>query len=1258
MCRRVCTGLEGKGANASAETVQQVIAALVSCDLADKENYHDTVAQFVVRIISGVKESTAGDEEIENEIFTAFNSMNDTQRRLLDECEVLGVMSQSKLLSAIRGSLHCITSPRHFLADVLNPSLHGAKSHVATNTFLQAPLTERNLKPRYLEVLRRQWTSRELSNRLIAQLHQNATPLDYPKPEDFDSSPTFFCQQQSVNAKLDVGSGIQTGDKNDVFFAVADAYNTADLVYMPIERTEKYSYSRGAIIGFLIHKQLLTPQSRNLDRRETFQQHANEALVVQWILQVLRSPISVIWKEWFLMHLRTNAVWMPQVSSDKKDFQHMVIVQLLALRCEMGSVRDVVLAAFGRPPPHCTRCNRVYGVIAMMNPPVGEWVDAGYDVKEYAFPYITQDEEAFRKITEQFNPMTSHVVVRGFDKAQISDDLLKWLCEYTFRYPWRFVILVNCDTTMNLPENRDRVTNLIPFKTREMRTITLRIKSENTRWEPLMSSLPQPDSSAFKTTRSCSWSEDVETLLRRVHPSNSDPSDRVLLIHLVSPPGGGKSTLMQDLESRKELGEFVRLDCSDDRLVEEALQALLHKALEGVQSANIVLVADEYHMLPERKKIEFMQSAIGLLPRVKIVLVANRVDSLDKKLLKDMRDAFPLSAKNIKCIEGRISALKVKLVISKTYDYLTEENVQAQAKSFYTFLAALRGLLGDDAVSLRFEEHFPRADKNQRVNNFDFIKKMQDKLIAFGYDSILRILNNFEQISVLVEKQTARLSPEDRRVKIQDLYLSSIRQGSATRLLVFTSMLVPLLMYQDPTMGPNAATTLPCDEALCYRDVVELTGHARRAPASVRLFLWIRYVLSYVNIDLPSTEAPTLFTKLRKLKIIDFPDFPIIESESSLNFSPLHEQKTTYVDYHDLTDLDWIYRTLSRRASVNWAAVARTWAQTPVTDSEKLCAIIELAGPTTVFHAMSPSNVLQLLKRNPTGPFKDTVISSYPIDRVLDESTADESPYFFAAYTDIVMLEPTEGLASRTFDALLLRPRGGREEPGIAAAFLFWVSQHGSLVASVPNKAKQRTETIVRLVSQKSEALNFTAEQHADLWRWKYLAPAAELFDESGQPLIPLARIISIVKGASVHHRLHDKWSPNLKLLHRVMTSQNAMLTEHEASHLLQLGVHKQPNVPSRLIGALLQADPPGWLDKGYQLELLACEARINPCDVNNEARFTLNARRNVIVALRTIKDKGKELKLDYDSITRLYDELQKKKEGAIVVTEGREAAN
>ena len=57
-------------------------------------------------------------------------------------------------------------------------------------------------------------------------------------------------------------------------------------------------------------------------------------------------------------------------------------------------------------------------------------------------------------IIAQFSKFTCIVYVQGL--TRVEDALLKWLAEYTFHHPWRFVFFENIDASWNFSENRDR----------------------------------------------------------------------------------------------------------------------------------------------------------------------------------------------------------------------------------------------------------------------------------------------------------------------------------------------------------------------------------------------------------------------------------------------------------------------------------------------------------------------------------------------------------------------------------------------------------------------------------------------------------------------------------------------------------------------------------------------------------------------------------------------------------------------------------
>ncbi|CUG91986.1 Hypothetical protein, putative [Bodo saltans] len=1216
MCQRMCYALK-KRIDAPDHEVQAMICILATCDDSDKEDYYKCLVEFLKNIERAIMESQGA----HSSAAAIARAISDSSGMNRSRCETLGVSGRwsdrstrflqealgCSLSYIVKGQLMSIVDPGN--EECPEPATEKNR-RIHQRTFA-TELTSRDLTRRVDDAVAAQENSRSRATigiDKLKRLHDTTMSRQSTQDPQEEGGDRTNVPSSNIDDTLAVGTGFQLGSQDDVNYLLAKSFPSAQLVFVPIERKEKYHHFDGLTVGFVLAKRLFEQPSSTSCEREPI-----DALVKQWILQVLRSPLPLLWIEWFLLHIHTAAVWMPAIPEHQT--KEKIIAHLLAWRCEDGNVRAIVTAAFGPLPRHCTRCNSNYGVIAMDRPAVNEWKRQGYDVEVITFSESErpQDEEAFRMMTAKFNPLTTHVVVYGYKEQTMSDTLLKWLCEYTFRYPWRFFILVGCDTTQNLPENRDRVTNFVPPKYQRS-CITHSIEKRHQSWTGYVDYIPVGEKG--HTERSCSWSQDVENIIGK------DKHSRVL-IHLISPPGAGKSTLVDKLSSNKGLGAFVKFDCSDDRLVEEALQTLLNMSLaREVSATNIVLVADEYHMLPERKKIEFMQWASGKLQHMKIIMIANRSDPLDVELITKLKEDYPESKETITHIEGRISVRKVEEVIRNKYSH--SSSVTDQARSFYTFLSTLRGIFGDEAVSLRLESLFPRVNTSQKVDNFDLVTKLQDKLILFGGFFVSAVLTYYEQISVMVDAETFLMNDAERTTKIMELYRKQFK-GSPIKLIVFTAMLVPLILYRS-----DLDTDQLCDKVLSYKDVVESTGSLRHAPTVVRLTIWARYVVLFATESRLSDEETTeILNTFRKLVLIDFPDFPIIEGENSFTLCSLSQQRTTFDQHDNLTDLNWIRRTLTRRVGVDWDAVKKTWANTAVTDSQSLCTIIAQAGPSTVFMSMTPSNVLQLLKRNPTGPFRDYVKLSYPESRIRDECETDESPFFFSLYSHLVMLEPSDPQLHVVEVTKLMNRCNLKKE------FVVWISNHGSLVPAVPDREEERSTAIVKLVHTLTTELQFSKEALADLWRGKHLAPVANMFAESGEVLMSFTKAVDIVRGLP-RHKAHDKWPFMTRLLHEIVSSTEKVLTVREANYLLAMGVAQQNDVPSRLIGALLQAEPPGWLDKESQMKLLKCPVRITDADLNTDDRYALNACRNVRQALQTVK--RADLLLQCSSIQRLFD--------------------
>lgn len=80
---------------------------------------------------------------------------------------------------------------------------------------------------------------------------------------------------------------------------------------------------------------------------------------------------------------------------------------------------------------------------------------------------------------------------------------------------------------------------------------------------------------------------------------------------------------MEDIiNSEKSNYKCVRVDCSNDELVERAMESVLLSQFPDEKQA--ILVADEFHMLSEDHKLQFVQWISSRLNWLRVFIIANR----------------------------------------------------------------------------------------------------------------------------------------------------------------------------------------------------------------------------------------------------------------------------------------------------------------------------------------------------------------------------------------------------------------------------------------------------------------------------------------------------------------------------------------------------------------------------------------------------------------------------------------------------------
>jgi hypothetical protein len=687
---------------------------------------------------------------------------------------------------------------------------------------------------------------------------------------------------------------------------------------------------------------------------------------------------------------------------------------------------------------------------------------------------------------------------------------------------------------------------------------------------------------------------------------------------------------------------FVKFDCSDDRLVEEALIDLLEEKLQSQDMLRdrIVLVMDEYHMLARRKKEEFLRWLIPRLSCLKVVMIANRSDRTDFKMWETLTAVDP-SIEQLP-FEGRISVNKLNEVIKKNYSEETIFGRTAYIKRFSTFLITLRGMLSDDAISLRLEPEFPgKKDPRQPVCSPDYLKLVQDKLIIFRDYGVEAILTAFDALlPKLIEKAPNPLDLQS----IEDFYRTASTQ-SAIRLVVLTALLVPYMKYDS-----NSKDHL-CDRARCYREVVSAVPDLGKAHPAVKITVWIQYTLFYVGLSSLASDAQMIegiLEKMRTLHLCDLPDFPIILGEDPLHMADISMSQASYEPLSDYKDLEMFKETLARRCAINWTAAKEVWDKSPVTDATMLASIFDepSANGATIFKALKADNVMQLLKKDPA--MRHLVLGKkgaigqqskpgyYPADWIRTQCEATNppylSPYLYSVWAEMTDQAPLSESVTEMRDAMLARVRelvpasslrlGGNTIAAarrMQATFLFWVSEHGGSIGAIghcdpktvpPGKsrevviaemaARRCTAVVAALSILAREVFGQDYKSAHRFWSGKFVCSEARLFSRDGETeVIPLGLAAEMVQTGS---KKHAGWSRGLStlddLLRRTPSSADVLTFQEAQTAIEELQLQKTfdtlPELAKpKVLGALLQCSPSGLFSDPVQEWLMITSTRI-----------------------------------------------------------------
>ena len=203
---------------------------------------------------------------------------------------------------------------------------------------------------------------------------------------------------------------------------------------------------------------------------------------------------------------------------------------------------------------------------------------------------------------------------------------------------------------------------------------------------------------------------------------------------LTSPPGLGKTHLAERELKRKFQEANVQtvvFDCSDDRLVLQSLTDLLEESFHNKNQKSF-LIADEFHLLSARQKMELRDWCIPHLSWLRILLIGNRVLRIDKDIFDKLEHLYSRTGAD----RDEKSKVHVKLIEAGLTPDAVAQVVKSSSKSgtcpddLRNWCAVLQIIFGPVALSLRYASHLNKALSISK-------KSSRNDLIAIFRNSLL-----------------------------------------------------------------------------------------------------------------------------------------------------------------------------------------------------------------------------------------------------------------------------------------------------------------------------------------------------------------------------------------------------------------------------------------------------------------------------------------------------------------------------------------
>jgi hypothetical protein len=420
------------------------------------------------------------------------------------------------------------------------------------------------------------------------------------------------------------------------------------------------------------------------------------------------------------------------------------------------------------------------------------------------------------------------------------------------------------------------------------------------------------------------------------------------VVLLVSPPGAGKSHFSKDLAAILANSDppLTRafIDGSDDELVDTALSALLDREVPPGSTQNRYLIVDEFHMLSAQHKRDlFAWLAAGHARRLSVLMIANRIDSSDQKLLDSLRDGTAgIASGNVRCTVTRLDRELLNEVM--------ESEHAIHRESIALWFHAARCVFGGEAISLRavhsLDDALERAwgSSTTATSGWELAASLR-KMLSSKLPRISQATSD-DFVGAFVAAAT-KLRSEDATTEDAVMVVKRAVRGPVS------------LMFQ------SALLTLKTDRGVDFPDFVERSlGGASDCEPAAKIVAWCAMMRSAAdNGNTGALAAMSAPGEIFEAVFVDQVGFPLQlrdataagERRRGLTFS----WGGSYESLEDMTD------AVRRGHSIDWNDVyERHWNRNEVTELSGLVVLLSACrSPRKVLEALQPRNLTALMQR-------------------------------------------------------------------------------------------------------------------------------------------------------------------------------------------------------------------------------------------------------------------------------------------------------